>query len=279
MLEKHYFVKKPVEIVSLFTLISRRKDKDFYFAGESHPFWELVYVMQGSVGITADDRVYTLSAGDVIFHKPMEFHRIWSAQGTSPLICIMSFTAEGECMKKLECQTVKTDSYARELIEKAVDYGFSAFEFRGIEGFVIDGVKNNENALAFVNLLELFLCHCAEKGENLVAESDRDAVLFETAVTKLRENIGDKMTVEQLAESCFVSQSKIKKLFAKYAGKGVAEYFTEMKIKEARRLLEEGKTAYDTGEELGFSSQFYFSAVFKKITGVTPSAYKKNVKM
>lgn len=264
MLKDHYSVKKPVELVTLHTLIIHKKDKNFYFSGESHPFWEFVYVANGSVGITADDRVYTLSAGDAVFHKPMEFHRIWSSQGTSPLVYIFSFTANGEYMSKLECKTTKTDAYSKELIEKAVECGAKAFNFRGALGILIDSVKDNEKALAFVNLMEMFLCHCAENTKSIAALNDRDALLFENAVATLQKNIENKMTVEQLAESCFVSASKIKKLFAKYAGKGVSEYFTEMKIKEARRFLRKGKLLLKQGNFLAFPASFIFLPCLKR---------------
>jgi len=49
-----------------------------------------------------------------------------------------------------------------------------------------------------------------------------------------------------------------------------------MKITSARLMLQRGQTVSTVSESLGFSNQFYFSSVFKKITGITPSKYKKN---
>ena len=47
---------------------------------------------------TADERVYNLKKGDLLFHKPMEFHRVWSAEGTAPRLFIISFEAESDGM-------------------------------------------------------------------------------------------------------------------------------------------------------------------------------------
>ena len=58
---------------------------------------------------------------------------------------------------------------------------------------------------------------------------------------------------------------------------GVMAYFTELKIKKAMELLSGGLSVKETAEELSYSSQFYLSSVFKKVTGITPSKYKEKL--
>ena len=70
-------------------------DSGFYFAGETHPFWEMVYVQDGIVGIAADDRIYELSKNEVVFHHPGEFHRIWSQTNSNPKLFIILFHLSG----------------------------------------------------------------------------------------------------------------------------------------------------------------------------------------
>ena len=52
--------------------------------------------------MTEDERVYTLKEDSIIFHAPMEFHRIKSAGGSSPSVRVMSFTASGELPDQLK---------------------------------------------------------------------------------------------------------------------------------------------------------------------------------
>jgi len=267
-------IPRNVHINSMYTFIERCAESKFYFPGESHPFWEMVYVVDGSVGVTADERIYTLSAGDMIFHKPMEFHRIWSQEGTEPNYVVVSFTADGEYMKKLENRAVSCDEYSRELMKKAVELRLEAFSVKN--GFLVDYIHDEEKAFLCTKLLEMLFCHTALSGEIIGVTEDKDALLFGKAVALLQESIGEKVSVEQIASRCFVSASKIKKVFSKYVGCGISEYFTYMKITSARLMLQRGQTVSTVSESLGFSNQFYFSSVFKKITGITPSKYKKN---
>lgn len=56
-------------------------------------------------------------------------------------------------------------------------------------------------------------------------------------------------------------------------------YVNAQKIKRARQLFAEGKMVYQVSEMLGFENSTYFSKVFKKIEGVTPEQYRKNLRL
>ncbi len=55
------------------------------------------------------------------------------------------------------------------------------------------------------------------------------------------------------------------------------EAFTELKIEEAKKLLSLGKSGNEIAGELSFCNKSYFTNVFKKVVGVTPSEYKKTL--
>ena len=65
------------------------------------------------------------------------------------------------------------------------------------------------------------------------------------------------------------------RLFKKYEGIGISEYVTQQKIQLSKELLKEGKMKiYEIADLLGFESAFYFSKVFKKVTGLSPKDYR-----
>ena len=85
-------------------------DSGFYFAGETHPFWECVYVIDGSICASADDKIYNMNAGELIFHKPLELHKL-SVTGNKPAtIFIFSYSAVGELCDFFEGKTVNVIS-------------------------------------------------------------------------------------------------------------------------------------------------------------------------
>ena len=70
----------------------------YIFPGEKHNFWEMVYIDQGEADIGADNNIYRLVQGMVIFHKPNEFHNIWADRGNGPNIVVISFDTSSPCL-------------------------------------------------------------------------------------------------------------------------------------------------------------------------------------
>jgi len=265
------YPEKLIDIKGVYGIIDARKTPDFSFEGESHPFWELVYVKEGCVGVAADERIYSLSAGDVIFHKPMEFHRIWSAENSSPNLNIITFEAGGKRIKELEDLTSRLDESGIILLERCVELGKKAFVYN--RGGVVQAVSDERICQEYCNYLEIFLLSLVSRSssEKLPLEASYDSKLFSDIVLFLRDNVDEKLTVERIADRFFVSSSRVKRLFSKYAGIGVINYFNNMKILEAQKLMREGMTVSETASRLGFANQFYFCNVFKRMPLITPT--------
>ena len=87
-------VKDVLSVKSLYTFFRKQIPRDYNFKGESHDFHEILCVMSGEIGVTADKNVYRLPAGQAIFHRGGEFHSLWSDLGTSPEIIVFSFAAD-----------------------------------------------------------------------------------------------------------------------------------------------------------------------------------------
>lgn len=264
--------EKIIEADSVFTVINAVREPGFYFEGESHDFWELVYIAGGRAGITADDRIYTLSEGDLILHKPMEFHKIWAVDDTELHVFILSFSLSGSGIEGLKNRTFRLSHQKRTEIERLIKTAEAAF--LRVDGCFVTAVKDVGKAQLYFNMLENFLIEISDN-DSVHCGDDKDSRMFAEIVGFLNENTDKNLSVEYVAEQCYVSTAKLKKLFSAYTGMGVIAYFTKLKIKKAMELLSGGASVRETAEMLSYSSQFYLSYVFKKETGLTPSEYKK----
>jgi two-component system response regulator YesN len=87
-------------------------------------------------------------------------------------------------------------------------------------------------------------------------------------------NITQKLSLNEVATIYGISPNYLSALFKKYNSCGYSEYITEQKIAKAKRMLtEDNLKVYEVADALGFESAFYFSKVFKKVTGISPSEY------
>lgn len=92
----------------------------------------------------------------------------------------------------------------------------------------------------------------------------------------LDENYAEPVSLEMLAKQGRVSTGYLCRIFKKEIGLGVVDYLTERRIQTATRLLQEtDDKILSIAMEAGFGDLSHFNRVFKKLTGLSPSAYRK----
>lgn len=92
----------------------------------------------------------------------------------------------------------------------------------------------------------------------------------------LNAHIGEKVTLKDVSDYLHLSPNYLSSLFKKEMGKGFVEFFNEIKIRRAMELISAGNwRIYEVSSQLGFENSYYFSKVFKKFTGLTPTEYEE----
>lgn len=267
---------KTINISTLFSAFERVYAPDFYFSGESHNFWEFVCVLDGCAGVTADNNVYTLSKNQFILHPPMEFHRIWSAQGSHSHVIIMSFAAD--LMPPLDNYIYRLGTSALQLILKLNEDANRIFHFDD-HGLVLRPQATALELEIFLKNLEIFLLTVLSgSAPSNSRDHSASANYYRRIVKTMEENLTQRLSVDDIAEQCKMSKSNLKKTFAQYSGEGVIKHFNDMKVKAAIPLLLEGRSISEISRHFGFEEQSYFSTVFKRITGLSPANYVKRHK-
>lgn len=94
----------------------------------------------------------------------------------------------------------------------------------------------------------------------------------------IKRNLGSKLSLNQVADVFNFSPNYLSHLFSKIAKVNFVEYITETKIAAAKEMMvrREGRI-YEISQKLGYESAFYFSKVFKKVTGVSPREYMQQI--
>ena len=107
-------MSRDIAVDAIVTVHYLEHAKNYVFQGESHDFWELVYVDKGSLTAVAEDVTYELAQGQMLFHRPNEFHKL-SANGTvAPNLVIVSFVSHSEAMAFFEHRVVFATQRQRE---------------------------------------------------------------------------------------------------------------------------------------------------------------------
>lgn len=98
--------------------------------------------------------------------------------------------------------------------------------------------------------------------------------LVRNAAQAVNAGLSSKLTVARLAQMLHISSSYLSRHFKQETGISLTDYIALQKINEAKRLMSSTDLSMaQIAFQLSFSSQSYFHAVFKKVTGITPSQY------
>ena len=238
---------------------------DFAFSGESHNFWEVVFVEEGDVEVTEDENVYVLGAGNIIFHAPMEFHRIKSLPECTPSGFILSFKASGDLPQVLSDGVFTLDPKQMSEYKTICD---KAFHFYNNDRSPTDGQE-------LAALFSLFLINLGAKKASPADSMSQSAIEYRKIVSYMFDNLKRNLTLADIATENNVSISYIKLLFSNYAGISPKCYFNQMRVRRATELLSSGLSVTEVSDIMNFSSPNYFSAFYKKHTGLSPSVLQK----
>lgn len=96
------------------------------------------------------------------------------------------------------------------------------------------------------------------------------------AVEYMKEHYHENLTGQQAADAAGISAGYLSTLFSQHLGCGFVDYLNEIRIEHACIYLEQSllKT-YEIAYKVGFHDEKYFSRVFKKVKGVSPSEYRR----
>lgn len=242
----------------------------------SHQFCQIVYLVKGTTIFNRGTDT-TLRAGEFVVFAPGEDHTWWkeSSRPAQMLNINMRDTIPGftEITRALDsvCRLnggafTGSDGNAfgkktREIIAEVREGRF--------------GYKYRITALLMEFLLSA-LRHGIKDREEEVAV--RSVTRLDRVIWYLEQHLAEKLTLEDIAEQVGVTPKHTCDLFKEELGISPVQYLNRIRIERARVLLEDhGFRISEIALLVGIEDEHYFSRLFKKITGITPSQYRSQL--
>lgn len=282
---------QPIVVDRVVTVHYYEYSSHYYFEGERHDFWELLYVDKGEVDVLADGLTRRLERGHLIFHKPGEFHALRSTGTSAPNLVVVSFFCLSPAMEFFVGRVIRANEAERPLLGHIVTEGAQAFS-TPLDDPTTTGLERREHApfgaeqLLGGALEELLIRLIRRGGEdlpeppslNVAARADRDA-LFRSIQDYLLLHLDQPLTLAQICADNFIGHTHLQQLVRSYTGGGVMRHFGRLRVDRAKAMVREGAGNFtEIAAALGYQSVCYFSRHFKKVTGMTPSEYAASVK-
>lgn len=94
----------------------------------------------------------------------------------------------------------------------------------------------------------------------------------------ISEHATEPLTLDEVANYCYLSKSHFCKIFKNETGETFKSYLNQIRIEMAKNLLETTNLkSYEIAEAIGFDDPSYFNELFKKKWGMTPNRYRKRI--
>ncbi|MBQ9845910.1 MAG: helix-turn-helix transcriptional regulator [Oscillospiraceae bacterium] len=284
-------LKQDLVVNEIYTVHYFEFSKNYVFEGESHPFWEFVYVDKGAVNAVRDGEQVHLTKGQILFHKPNEFHTLMADGVTAPNILIVSFNCDSESMDFFEKKVANIGDQERRLLATIIAESEQAFSTPLDDPWTIR-LERSENAQTgceqFIKLsLEWLLLSIIRNNSakqplapvSLIKENSQNEI-FNKIVKYMEANLDKQLLLSEICRDNLVGRSYLQKLFREKTGGGAIDYFNRLKINAAKRMIRESSGNFtEISMMLGYNSIHYFSRQFKNMTGMTLSEYASSVKI
>ena len=115
------------DVSEIITVLLYDFSPTFQTQGESHDFWEIVYVDRGELNIHAGESKHRLRQGDMVFHKPGEFHNVECDGVHSATVFIMTFDCRSEAMSHFAERIVRVPTELTKLMRLLISECSSGF--------------------------------------------------------------------------------------------------------------------------------------------------------
>lgn len=284
------YVKTPlsssINVKAIYTIHYFKYGQKFAFEGEKHNFWEFVYIDSGKVRITADDKEFDLTQGEAYFHKPDEYHSIRTDNRFANSV-ILSFDCLSPAMRAFEHARISLNDKEKELLGLIVRESSLCFSDRLNDVYLVK-MNKSEGPFGSEQLIKLYIeqllimLYRKLEGEKTSARAAAKNSSELTGRIKeiLEENVYGTLSLCDISSALFFSKTYIKSVFKKNTGQTIMQYFTSLKIEEAKKLISFDKYTFtEIAYKLGYSSLHYFSRQFKKATDMSLTEYARSIKV
>ena len=210
-------------------------------------------------------------------------------KGVAPNVFIITFSSDSAAMSYFEKRKITASMSTKQHIAAIIHEASSTFDLP-FNNPKMQQLKLRDDdplwggAQSVLIRLELMLIEIIRDDKSFVPKpkmvSNKEIIEDEfilKIISFMESKIYSKFSIDELSHELSFGKSYIYKYFNKVCGCSLLNYFNMMKVNEAKRLIRESKlNFFEISELLLFSNSHYFSTIFKKQTGMTPTQYKNS---
>lgn len=247
--------------------------------------WRMLCMYHGEAESIINNEWVSLVTGNLVLIPPDVSYGLRTKGQNNPQILLITLACGGTRIHELTNEPHRISQANFALLNDIISEAKYAFNLdpnsRQYDHYLPNRSISSSTRQILKNKLELFLLGLFDQRQHsidLLQESPTVMLSKQILIDRINEyflsHLSGNITLQELSEELNFSSSYLNSVFRAATGQSIISAFTEMKINQAKIYLEKNNySVTQIAECLGFSSVHYFSRVFKKTVGISPSEY------
>jgi len=279
-----YKIQNILQIKNIVTIEYLELTPDFIYKNESHDFWEIIYVDNGSLECRMDNEVMEIEQGELFLIKPNQNHSYFVNGKDAPSILIVCFESNTKMLYYIEGKKILQPKTI-EIISDIMNETKNTFRLPFKQKLKLIDTPNIGGQQLIRIYLEQLLIVLLRESLNLsnnvkffLTNTELENHIVNEVIIILKKNLYENIDSDFICQKMNFSGTYLNNLCKKYLQYTMIHYYMLLKISEAKKLIRKNKdNITEISNMLNFDNSNYFTKVFKKYTNMTPSQYKKSI--
>ncbi|MFT4938690.1 MAG: AraC-like DNA-binding protein [Paraglaciecola sp.] len=229
----------------------------------------LMYCLHGKGELRAENTTSQIKAGDIVVLPKGVPHR-YKASKDQPWTIYWVHFCGSDCENFLDYLAIEKQKYI-------IPLGIHSRLVTSFE-YLLECRQTNYDTASFINvanLLRQMLSHIALLGPISRRQQAKHQLDLELVHSLMEASVHEKLELETLAKEVNLSKFHFIKKYRELTGSTPVNHFIHLKIKRACDLLDiTNKSINEISYAIGYEDAYYFSRIFKKVMGISPSQYR-----
>lgn len=248
-----------------------------------HEFYEVFFFISGNVTYNIEGRTYLLRPGDILLTDNKDIHRPDIRPGRPYERYVLWIGPDFlDTLKKYGSDLTNCFTDASQRKYKLIrPEGPLVAQLKGILDKIIESRDDNDfgsEILEVIYIVEfmVYLNRAYFDTPDMIRNDVTENAKINSVVEYINENLSEDLTLERLAEVCFISKSYLSHQFKTYTGLPIFQFIIKKRLTAARNMIRNGTPATDACMQCGFNDYSNFHKAFKREFGRSPKEFRKS---
>lgn len=262
-----------------YDVVYRNNSTSHLVLPHTHNALEIYFTLSDLPDVLLNDTVSSVSSGSLVIIPPYNVHQLFNQRQTVYERYIISINSEW--LQYLFQARPDVMGYADRSSQPAI-VCLSAEEQVILKDELNQFLKTDQsfdvkNYALFFSLLDTvdqLITENMQPSKTQLHISKSQHTVNEI-IAYINAHLMEPLTLHMIADHFYMNKDYLGRLFKKHTHATIGHYIAMQKLSIAQLMLSEGQSVSKVQERLGFTSYAYFFKFFKKMTGISPSHYRK----